>query len=400
MTESNRPRAARRASWLLPLALSSLLMALPGAASAAVSLDWTSANAFNSAAPTNTERTWLGHVTNPTPGSGARGTATTADGATITDPDGVDENAVDGLSPRGVDELFTFSYPATSGLIDLREHLGTMDFEGTVSFVSPAPPNGHGFTITVEDPRIVLDGESGGQLFAHGATGATDGGDSYDDSAAVWNLDLSLATWNVHADGTQTLSCLVPSIATAETAFPANYPVGAGPNRTPNTFGSFELRISPGDTATPAPRPDGSCASSPDEPIPGPEGPRGPAGPAGPTGPIAPNGPIGSTGPKGDTGVKGDRGPRGRRGARGLRGKVRRVAGRTQIVRLAKAPFGRGTAVKVDVVRDGRVVASGKVRCRTLRVTTRRAHGMRLDGRYVLKRIGGASRIAINLGWA
>jgi len=386
MTESNRPRAARRASWLLPLTLLALV-ALPATASAAVSLDWTTANVFNSAAPANTERTWLGHVTNPTPFSGANGTVTVADGATITDPGGLDESTIDGTLPRGVDELFTFSYPADAGLINLQERSGSMEFEGVVSFVSVP----HGFTITVEDPRIVLDGEGGGQLFATGSTGTTVGGDTYDDHAPVWNLDLSLATLNVYADGTQTLSCLVPSIATAEHAFPANYPVGAGPNRTPNTFGAFELRVSPSDTATPAPRPAGGCASEPDEPIPGPEGPQGPAGPIGATGA------TGVIGPKGDTGAKGDRGPRGRRGRRGLPGKVKKVVKRTQVIRLAEAPFGT-KAVKVSVVRNGKAIATGTASGRKLRVTTRKGRGFnRLKGGYVLKRIGGASRVAISL---
>jgi hypothetical protein len=388
MTDSNRPRAARRASWLLPLALLAFV-ALPSTALAAVSLDWTTANVFNSAAPTNTERTWLGHVTNPAPGSGANGLVTVDDGALLTDPDGIEDlDGVSGTSPRGLDELFTFSYPASDGLINLQERSGTMEFDGTVSFVSVP----HGFTITVENPRIVLDGDGGGQLFATGSKGTTVGGATYDDSAPVWDLDLSLATTNVYADGTQTLSCIVPSIATAEHVFPANYPAGAGPNRTPNTFGGFEIRVSPGDTATPAPRPAGGCASAPDEPIPGPQGPIGPTGPKGDTGTAGP------TGPKGDTGAKGDRGPRGKRGPRGLRGKVKRVVKQTQVIRLAEAPYGK-QAVAVRVKRNGKVVATGTVRGRTLRVKTRKGRGFnRLDGSYTLKRIGSASRIAINLG--
>jgi len=389
MTESNRPRAARRASWLLPLALLALAVALPATASAAVSLDWTTANVF-SGSVTTVDRTWLGHVTNPTPGPGANGTVTATDGAEITNPGGTDEDVVDGTDPRGNDQLFTFSYPASSGQIDLQERSGTMEFNGVISFVSVL----HGFTITIEDPRIVLDGNGGGQLFASGVTGTTGAPDAgYDDSVPVWDLDLSLATWNVYSDGTQTLSCMVPSIATADHAFPANYPVGAGPNRTPNTFGGFELRISPSGTLTPAPRPAGDCASAPDEPIPGPEGPQGPAGPAGSTGA------TGVIGPKGDTGAKGDRGPRGKRGPRGLPGKVKKVVKRTQVVQLAKAPFGNGKAVAVRVTRNGKAVATGTVRGRTLRLKTRKGRGFnRLDGGYTLKRIGGSGRIAINLG--
>ena len=77
MTASTRARVARRA---LPPLAALLLLALPATASAVVTLDWTTANVFNSAAAPN-ERTWLGHVTNPTPFSGANGTATVADGA-------------------------------------------------------------------------------------------------------------------------------------------------------------------------------------------------------------------------------------------------------------------------------------------------------------------------------
>jgi len=398
MTALPLPRAARGRRMLPPAALAAIVVTLlPATACAAVTLDWTTANVFNSAAPTNTERTWLGHVTNPTPGSGARGSVTTSGGATITDPGGVAAAAVDGSSPRGVDELFTFAYPATGGLLDLQERSGTMEFEGVVSFVSPDPPNGHGFTITVEDPRIVLDGEGGGQLFANGSTGSTSAGATYDDSAAIWDLDFERSTWNVYADGTQTLSCIVPAIATAGHVFPAgSYPAGAGPNRTPNTFGSFELRIA-GDEPNTAPRPVGGCAPEPDsdpDPEPGPQGPAGPAGPAGVAGPV---GPIGPGGPKGDTGAKGDRGPRGRRGPRGLPGKVKKVARRTQVVRLARAPLGK-RARSVRLVRSGEAIATGQLTGRVLRVTLRKGRkAKRLAGDYVV-RAKGRAPIAIRIG--
>lgn len=388
MTASHSPPTARRAIWMLPLTLLSLLAAPPATASAAVSLDWTSANVFDAGAPANTARTWLGYVTNPAPfppGASADGSATVADGATITEPGGVDDGAVDGSSARGVDALFTFSYPATTGSIDLRERSGSMQFEGDVSFTSVA----HGFTISVEDPRLVLDGDDGGLLFASGSTGSTAGGASYDDSAPIWSLDLSRATWNVHPEGTQTLSCLVPSIATSPHAFPASYPVGSGPNRTPNTFGAFELRISPGAAPTPAPRPAGGCASAADQPLPGPPGAQGAPGATGAVGPI---------GPKGADGDRGPRGRRGKRGRRGLRGKVRKVVKRTQVARLARAPFGARRTVAVRLARGGALVASGTVRGRTLRLTVRRGRATApLHGGYVLKRAHGSARIAIRL---
>jgi hypothetical protein len=387
------PRAARSARHLVPAALLALglVALLPGQASAAVTLDWTTANVFNSAAPANTERTWLGHVTNPTPGSGARGAVTVSGGTAITGPDGDTAATVDGLSARGVDELFTFAYPATDGLIDLQERSGAMQFEGIVSFVSPDPPNGHGFTITVEDPRIVLDGDGGGQLFASGSTGATSVGATYDGSAPVWDLDLEHAAWNVYPDGTQTLSCIVPSIATAGHVFPAaSYPVGAGPNRTPNTFGAFELRIA-GDEPATAPRPVGGCAADPEP------GPIGPAGPAGPAGAIGPAGATGPAGAKGDAGPKGDRGPRGRRGPRGLPGKVRKVARKSQVVLLSHAPFGKAASRRVRLGRDGITIATGRLEGRTLWLTLgKRRKAKRLSGRYVLRTASG-SRLAIRI---
>lgn len=102
---------------------------------------------------------------------------------------------------------------------------------GAVTFASPQ----FGFTITVIDPRVTLSGTTG-QLLATGVGSAP-----YNDQA-LFNLDLAAAT--VATDGrTQRITGIVPSLATANTAFPANYPVGAGPDRTPNTFGSFALTV-------------------------------------------------------------------------------------------------------------------------------------------------------------
>jgi hypothetical protein len=327
-------------------------------ASAGVTLDWTTANVYNSAAPVNTERTWLGYTTNPTPFAGAQGTATPSAGAL-----GV---PVTPASPRGVDELFTFYYPAVDGVIDTDELSGSMTFDGTVTFTSAAPPAGHGFTISVDDPRIVLNGDGTGVLYATGlyTPGAPGSAPAAYAETPVFDLDLDgvagpptypAATWKLRADGTRTLSGIVASIATAGVPFPGGaqgYAVGAGPNRTPPTFGTFAITISPN---------------------------TGPVGPTGAEGPVGPVGPIGPAGPKGETGATGKQGATGRRGKQGKRG----PAGKVKKVKLSKAPFSKGVGRKVKVVRHGHVVASGVVRDRALRVKLTGTKS--LEGVYTLR---------------
>ena len=269
--------------------------------------------------------------------------------------DGATGETVTVASPHGPDEQYTFAYPAASGSLNTTARTGTMDFEGTVSFASPAPPDGHGFTLTVEDPQIVLDGDEG-ELFASGQGAGTT--PTYDRTQPLFTLDLTGASWNLSADGTWTLSGIVPTLAVTGYAFPGNYVGGvSGPDRDPNTFGGFAISVAP----------DG-----------GPEGPaglEGSAGPIGPAGPVGLTGAVGAVGPKGDKGARGKRGPRGRRGPAGK-------AKKSQVARLATAPFGKA-ARSVKLTRKGKVVATGTVRGRTLRVTLR--GDRRLRGVYVLR---------------
>ena len=59
---------------------------------------------------------------------------------------------------------YTFGFPTgTGGTYDEYTGKGTVELAGTVTFTSAA----HGFTISVEDPQLKLDG-NGGQLFASG----------------------------------------------------------------------------------------------------------------------------------------------------------------------------------------------------------------------------------------
>ena len=217
---------------------------------------------------------------------------------------------------------------------------GTIKLGGTLTFFSPAPgapPNGgHGFTITLVNPRVVLDGDHG-KLFATGVTSGRAPGASvpYTDAQPVFDLDLTEATVTLHPDGSRTLAGIVPSIATADLVFPG-YPAGAGPERTPNTFGGFSLRVK--------------------------------------TAPVS--GPAGPAGAKGDKGAKGDAGPRG-------------AVVRVQISVLDRAPLadGKRHTVKLIARRGDRVLARGVVKARTLRVTLAddAPKGKRLKGSYRLK---------------
>jgi Htaa len=271
-------------------------------------LDWSQTAIYNSASPAGTDRTWLGYVT----GSGflAAGTATPT--APATGP------VVDVNSARG--GVFTTSFPASRGSYDPSTGAGTIDYDGALVFHSDA----HGFTISVEKPEVVLDGLTG-KLYASGSGSSA----AYDRSAPVYNLDLSAATVTLKADGSRVIGGIVPSLATLNTVFPSNYAVGSGPDRTPNTFGSFALTLRL--------KPDAA------------QGPKGDTGATGPTG--AP-------------------GAAGRNGANGTNG----TTIRSVIAILAKAPY-KGTTTRRVTVYNGKAIkiAAGTLKGRTLKVTLARS---------------------------
>jgi hypothetical protein len=218
----------------LLLAGLALAPAATGATVRTGGLDWTMANVYESSAAQNTNRTWLGYTTSPPPL--ASGSATPSAGATG-DP-------VTPASAKGVDQLYTFGFPATGGSFDPAAQSGTVELDGTVTFRSDM----HGFSISVEKPQIVLAGATG-QIFGSG----TNTGGTYDRSGgAIFDLDLNHAQVTDAADGTRTIAGIVPRIATEGLVFPAGsrgYARGAGPDRTPNTFGSFTLRVKVADEA-------------------------------------------------------------------------------------------------------------------------------------------------------
>lgn len=317
---------ARRAA-LAALALAALTAA-PASAATVTSgkLDWTTTKIYDTGAPAGTQRTWLGYVTSAFPL--ANGTAMPSEGAT-----GATVNTASASSTD-----YTFTYPATGGTYEPATGEGTIQLDGVVTFFSPpggAPPNGgHDFTLTVEDPKVVLAGDSG-QLFASGKKA----GDPVPyANAAVFNLDLSAATVTLHADGSRTIAGIVPSIATSLAVFPAPYLAGAGPDRTPNTFGSFSLRVR--------------------------------------TAPVY--GPTGPQGPKGDA------------------GKLMRL--QTSVLKRAPYPDGKRHKVSVLTTKGKRLLAKGAVRARTLSVTLAddAPAGKRLRG-VVLLQIGDEPAVRVRV---
>lgn len=301
--------------YLAIAALAAGAAALPAAAEAgtvkSAKLDWTQTNVFTGADPA-VDHTWLGYVTGPFPAN-AGGTLTPIAPAT--------GDTVNGSSGRTNTSTYTQSFPAASGTYDATDGTGTIELTGGVEFLAPAPPAGHGFDITIEKPKLVLDGLTG-KLYASGKRSGTPG--TYDAAKPLFTLDLSSAEVKLRADGSRVISGIAPALATTGLAFPSGaqgYAVGDGHNRTPNTFGTFSLTVKTtgGDT-----------------------GPQGPAGPAGPAG--AP-------------------GAAGRNGANATVRTVKAV--------LAKAPFAGGASRKVTVysVKANKKLATGTLKGRVLKVT-------------------------------
>ncbi|MGB1583042.1 MAG: HtaA domain-containing protein, partial [Solirubrobacterales bacterium] len=292
-------------------------------AGAAVTLDWTQEKVWeNSPAVPNTNRTWLGYLTRPGTHPGIpEGTATPSDGLSgVT----VDQSSSDGP--------YTWSFDATAGSLNATALTGEIRFGGTLTYESTK----HGIKISITDPRIVLNGDNTGQIYATGVRTAAD--EPYDESLAVFNLDLSQSTCTLNWDGTLSLGNIIPSIAALGHVFPGGaqgYPEGAGPDRDPNTFGTFSLENA---ICAPLSGPKG------DSGVPGTQGTQGPQGPAGPAGPAGKNASI-------------------------------------KTIVLKKAAFSKRSRLVATIKRGRRHVGYAKVIGRKVRVTYVTS---RLKGRYTL----------------
>jgi Htaa len=332
----------------LALALAVLsAAALPAAAQAgtvkSATLDWTQYNVYVSSA-NPVDKTWLGYVTGPLMAN-ANGTATPVAPAT--------GDTVTPASARGNTEDYTTSFPGTSGTYDATDGTGTIELDGGLAFHSEPFPAGHGFDISVEKPKLVLDGLTG-KLYASGMR-APDNAipndpTTYDRTQPVFTLDLSKADVKLRADGSRVISGIVPTLAVNKYAFPSNYAAGAGPDRTPNTFGSFSLTVKT-------------------------------------TG--------GDQGPKGDAGATGATGPAGKDGVAGKNGTNATI--RTVKAVLAKAPYRGGATRKVTVSSTtGKKLATGTLKGRVLKVTL--ADGVKsLSGKVKVKASGAKTSKTVSI---
>lgn len=199
-------------------------------------LVWQQTNLY----PGSSGGTWLGYVT-VSPPIGTMGTFTPSGGAV--------GDTVTPSSQRGPNAVYSTTFPMVSSSVNAATRTGVIAFAGLVSYVSPPMPQGHGFTVTIQNPRIVFDGSATARLYATGlrTVGGVGGGPStvepYDESQPVFYLDVGAATVQANPDNTTTFRGVAPTVAVTEVPFPANYPTGSGPDRTPNTFGSFDITV-------------------------------------------------------------------------------------------------------------------------------------------------------------
>lgn len=216
----------------------------PATVSTPGKLEWTQINSFEgTAAPGSAtlNRTWLGYFTNSPGFATARGSFLLSDGA-------AGEN-VTPESPRGIGVSYKTTFPMVSSTANAVAKTGMIRFSGLVTYLSPAAPAGHGITVSIQNPRIEFDGTDTAKLYATGlrTSGGVGGGaatiEPYDESHPVFTLNLSASPAEANDNGTWTLRNVVPSVAATSHVFPANYPAGAGPDRTPNTFGSFDITV-------------------------------------------------------------------------------------------------------------------------------------------------------------
>lgn len=229
------------------------LAALPSTALAAPvpieggSLDWAQVNVYN-AAP---ERTFLGHTTNPGLAQQGRsnGTALTSGGATTFAPDGTETDGARPESARGVGQAFTFRFPAAGGTFDRAAHTLDLTSTGTLTYAQypalPTPPA----PIAVGALRLTLTGTTGAIYAA--TSGPAGAGDTPGDP--LFTLNAAQAQITPLAGGRYVISGLVPTLAKANIFGTAQQyaPGTSGPDRTPNTWGTFSVTVDTEKAAAP-----------------------------------------------------------------------------------------------------------------------------------------------------
>ncbi|MBO9533918.1 MAG: HtaA domain-containing protein [Solirubrobacteraceae bacterium] len=217
--------------------------ALAGAAPATVyggATAWTTANVYDLASPSTTNRTWLGYVTSAF--GAPAGNSTIADGATLSGPTGAPVSIIDGTTLKSLD-AYTYGYNVAAGTVD--PEAGTLDVTttGTVKFET------HGETVALSNAHVVVNAGGTGSISFGG--GKTTAGVTTAYDAATPLFTVTGATFRRLSPSVIEVTGLAPTVAKTE-VFGVAYPAGvAGPNRTPNVFGEFRLTL---DTSTPTPK--------------------------------------------------------------------------------------------------------------------------------------------------
>ncbi len=339
MSSPNRPArgiSRQRLALSAVVALVSFAGLSVSASAAPVSLTWSQYKVYDSPyVVANTCRTWLGYVARAGVGPQyANGSAYGPDGngGTLT---------VDGTNPFDCNTAYDWKFEATSGSMNTATQAGSFTFAGTYTFDSPAPPSGHGFHIEITNPKIVLAGDGTGEIRASGINNADAAYTTYSD-VKIFDLSLTGAVCTVNWNGTTTLSNIAPSVAAAN-FFTSAYAIGSGPNRAPNTFGTFSLENFP-------------CAS---------KGTKGDTGATGETGGTGATGPAGGTGADGAKGDKGDPGEPGPVGPAGPAGKD----ASTKTFVIKKSVFKTNKRVIAKVTRNKKFVGYAVVTGKRVKVT-------------------------------
>ncbi|MGH2958873.1 MAG: hypothetical protein ACRDKE_04665 [Solirubrobacterales bacterium] len=355
---SNRTRSRSLRALVLSLVVACVASVGASSASAAVTLDWTQASMFDTSVA-GKNRTWLGYVTNPLANAGpaSNGTQVANDGAT--------GPTVTGTSPRLITDLYTVSFPAASGSII--EAASPAAVEGSFTFSGTITWTVHGTVITFTNPRIELEGDGTGKLYASGVNGATpyaegavfdldlDGQDpnpGAPDSAPGTQEGFAAAVWKLNFDGTRSIAGIMPKIAdpntTAAAIFGGSYLAGVGPDRIPSRFGTLSISISPN------------------------------------------TGPAGTNGTNGADGANGAQGPQGPIGPAGPAGKDATV----KTITLKKAIFGKKAKVVAKVTKKGKFVGYAEVNGRKVKVTYITAT---LKGTYKLTTVGAKKKLSVSV---
>lgn len=207
-------------------------------------LGWTQVNVFDTSAPANTNRTWLGYFTQSATGPAAAGT----NRGTFTPSGEATGDTVTPDSPRGPQAQYRVRFPGVFSHGEPGLWPKVVQFGGVVTYRSQPMPAGHGITVTLENPRVEFDGSTTAKLYASGTRtiggpGGAGTTERYDDSQPVFTLDMTTGGRTKGSTITWSYSQVEPTIAVTGHAFPDSYPAGSGPDRTPNTFGTFDLTI-------------------------------------------------------------------------------------------------------------------------------------------------------------